>query len=123
MIDLHFGKTLLFTDRNDWSDEQVIAAYRSQAKIEDAFRQMKDAQFVCWRPLLHWTDQKVRVHAAYCVFALLLSALLLREVRRAGVVIGLDLLLETRRLAAVSECGRVGDAEGLWETGLGEVSP
>jgi len=95
MIDLHFGKTLLFTDRSEWSDEQVIAAYRSQAKIEDAFRQMKDAQFVCWRPLLHWTDQKVRVHAAYCVLALLLSALLLREVRRAGVVIGLDLLLET----------------------------
>jgi transposase len=83
MIDLYFGKTLLFTDHAHWTDEQIIAAYRSQAKIEDAFRQMKDPHFVSWRPLLHWTDQKVRVHAAYCVFALLLSALLHREVRRA----------------------------------------
>ncbi len=84
MIDLYFGKTLLFTDQSHWTDEQIIAAYRSQAKIEDAFRQMKDPRFVSWRPLLHWTDPKVTVHAAYCVFALLLSALLHREVRRAG---------------------------------------
>jgi transposase len=95
MIDMHFGKTLLFTDRTDWTDEQIVAAYRSQAKIEDAFRQMKDAHFVSWRPLLHWTDQKVRVHAAYCVLALLLSSLLLREVRRAGIDTGMDRLLET----------------------------
>ena len=83
MIDRYFGKTLLFTDRSDWTDEEIIAAHRSQAKIEDAFKQMKDPHFVRWRPLLHWTDQKVAVHAAYCVFALLLSALLHREVRRA----------------------------------------
>jgi hypothetical protein len=83
MIERYFGKTLLFTDQAHWTDREILAAYRSQAKIEDAFKQMKDPHFVSWRPLLHWTDQKVRVHAAYCVFALLLSALLHREVRRA----------------------------------------
>jgi transposase len=95
MIDRHFGKTLLFSDQLAWTDEQVIAAYRSQAQIEDAFRQMKDPHFVSWRPLLHWTDQKVRVHAAYCVFALLLASLLHREVRRAGLSLSLDTLLQT----------------------------
>ena len=92
---MHFGKTLLFTDRIDWTDEQIVAAYRSQAKIADALRQMKGPHFVSWRPLLHWTDQKVRVHAAYCVLALLLSTLLVWEVRRAGIDTGLDRLLET----------------------------
>jgi transposase len=95
MIDRYFGKTLLFTDQHDWTDEAIVAAYRSQAKIEDAFKQMKDTHFVSWRPLFHWTDQKIRVHAAYCVFALLFAALLLREVRRAGFQVGLDSLLET----------------------------
>jgi transposase len=95
MIDRHFGKTLLFSDRTDWTDEQIIAAYRSQAKIEDAFKQWKDPHFVSWRPLLHWTDQKVRVHAAYCTFALMLSSLLLREVRRAGITTDLAGLLHT----------------------------
>ena len=95
MIDRHFGKTLLFTDQTDWPDEAIVAAYRRQAKIEDAFRQMKDAHFVSWRPLLHWTDQEVRVHAGYCVAALLFSSLLLQEVRRAGTVVGLPGFLET----------------------------
>ncbi len=95
MIDQHFGKTLLFSDRTGWSDEQIIAAYRSQSKIEDAFKQWKDPHFVSWRPLLHWTDQKVRVHAAYCMFALLLSSLLLREVRKAGITTDLAGLLQT----------------------------
>jgi transposase len=95
MIDRHFGKTLLFSDRTDWSDEQIIAAYRSQAKIEDAFKQWKHPLFVSWRPLLHWTDQKVRVHAAYCTWALLLSALLLRQARRAGITTDLAGLLHS----------------------------
>ena len=94
MIDRHFGKALLFTDQADWSDEEIIAAYRDQAKIEDAFKQWKHPHFVSWRPLLHWTDQKVRIHAAYCTFALLLSSLLLREVRRAGITADLAGLLE-----------------------------
>ena len=97
MVDLYFGKTLLFTDRTKWTDEEIIAAYRSQAKIEDAFKQMKDPHFVTWHPLFHWTNQKIMVHAAYCVFALLLSALLEREVRRAdpGKAPGFDTLMET----------------------------
>ena len=49
MIDRHFGKTLLFTDQSPWTDQQIIAAYRSQAKLEDAFKQMNDPRFVRWR--------------------------------------------------------------------------
>ena len=112
MIDLYFGKTLLFTDRSDWSDEQIVAAYRSQAKIEDAFKQMKDPHFVSWRPLLHWTDQKVQVHAAYCVFALLLSALLHREVRRADphLAPAFDTLMESlAQIQGVIDIPRGGD--------------
>ncbi len=37
MVDLYFGKTLLFTDQPKWTDEEIIAAYRRQAEIEDAF--------------------------------------------------------------------------------------
>ncbi len=91
---MHLGKTLLFTDRTDWTDEQIVAAYRSQVKIEDAFWQMKDAHFVSSRPWLHWTEPKIRVHAAYRLLALFLSSLLLREVHRAGINVGMDSLLE-----------------------------
>jgi transposase len=39
---VQLGKTILFTDNQDWTDEQIVLAYRSQYHIEDAFRQMKD---------------------------------------------------------------------------------
>ena len=95
MIDRHFGKTLLFSDHLDWTDAAIVAAYRGQAKIEDAFRQMKDTHSVNWRPLFHRRDAMIRVHAAYCVFALLLASLLQREVRRAGLTTGFSTIMET----------------------------
>jgi transposase len=73
------GKTILFTDNDDWSDEQIILTYRSQYHIEHAFRDMKNPTFLGWNPQLHWTDQKIRVHAFYCVAALTLVSLLRRE--------------------------------------------
>lgn len=79
------GKTILFTDQDNWTDEEIIAGYRGQYQIEKAFKQMKDPYFVCWYPQFHWTDQKIRVHAFYCVLALTLSSLLNRELRLKGI--------------------------------------
>lgn len=89
------GRTILFTDHMDWDDVSIIAAYRSQGTLEDAFRQMKDPRFVTVTPIFHWTDQKIRVHIAVCVMALLLASLLYREARQAGYDQGFDALMET----------------------------
>ena len=74
-----FGKKILFTDQDEWSDEQIVLAYHGQACIEEAFKRMKDPQFLCWYPQHHWTDQKLQVHGFYCVLALLMASLLQRE--------------------------------------------
>ena len=89
------GKNVLFTDQDRWTDEEIVRAYRSQYHIEDAFKRMKDPQFVSWRPLRHWTDQKVRVHAFYCVLALLLAALLRRTLAHQGLALSITHILET----------------------------
>lgn len=89
------GRTALFTDHMDWDDAAIISAYRSQGTLENAFRQMKDPHFVTVSPIFHWTDQKIRVHLAICVIALMLASLLHREARRLGFDHGLDALLET----------------------------
>ena len=91
---VQLGKTILFTDNADWSDEEIVLAYRSQSHIEDAFKQMKDPHFLRWSPLHHWTDQKIRVHAFYCVLALMLSSVLHREVWQKGEKLSLPHLLE-----------------------------
>lgn len=88
------GKTVLFTDNHQWTDEQIVAAYRAQYKIEHAFREMKNPHFLGWNPRLHWTDQKIRVHAFYCVAALTLVSLLRRELAAKGMSISAEQLME-----------------------------
>ena len=96
-----FGKTILFTDRAAWSDEQIVRAYRSQSHVESAFRAMKDPHYLTFRPTYHWTDQKLRVHALYCVIALMITSLLRRQLAHAGTSLSLARMLE--RLAHVRE--------------------
>ncbi len=83
--DRELGKRIIFTDRDHWSTEAIVVAYRSQWEVEAAFRQMKDPAHAAFRPIYHWTDQKIKVHALYSVIALLLVNLAWREARRAGL--------------------------------------
>ena len=93
IAETHLGKTILISNRREWSDEQIIRAYRSQYLIEAVFRAMKDRTTGSWWPLHHWTDSKLRVHGLYCSLAQLLRSLLWRRVRLAGVEIALPRLL------------------------------
>jgi transposase len=45
--------------------------------------------------LHHWTDQKIRVHAFYCVLALLLSSLLRRTLAQKGIELSIVKIFET----------------------------
>jgi transposase len=91
---VQLGKTILFTDNADWSDEEIVLAYRSQYHIEDAFKQMKNPHFLHWSPMFHWTDSKIRVHAFYCVLALTLSSVLQRQLWGRGEQMSINRLLE-----------------------------
>lgn len=95
------GKRLIFSDRDDWTDEQIVAAYRAQAKAERGFRQMKHPTFGAFSPAFHWTDQKLRVHAFVCTLALTIVHLIEREARRAGIEDGVEQIL--RQLSEIDE--------------------
>ena len=88
------GKRILFTDQKNWSNEQIVLAYRSQSQIEDAFADMKDPHFLSWEPMFHWTDSKIRVHAFYCVLALILGSLLRRRAAQNGLSLSLQALFK-----------------------------
>jgi transposase len=94
LADTYLGKTLLITGHQDWTDAQVIRAYRSQFVIEEIFHEMKDRHIGTWWPLRHWTDSKIQVHGLYCTIAVLLRALLWRRARQAGLRLSMSALLE-----------------------------
>jgi len=96
-----FGKTILFTDNHHWTNKEIVAAYRGQYRIEEAFKQMKHPVFVSWKPRFHWTDQKMRVHAFYCVLALTIASLLQRELAGKGLKISIPKMMEN--LSSIKE--------------------
>ena len=95
LADELFGKRIIFTDRDEWSIAEVVAAYRSQSEVEADFRQMKDPLVVSFSPMFHWTDQKIRVHVFYCVLALMVARLMARETERAKIAMSVRALLSS----------------------------
>jgi transposase len=89
-----FGKRILFTD-HDWPVAEVVAAYRAQADVEAGFRQLKDPKVVSFSPMFHWTEQKIRVHALYCVLALMVAHLLRRRATQAAIPMSVRELVTT----------------------------
>ena len=96
-----FGKRILFTDHDDWAVVDVVAGYRSQSAVENDFRQMKDPHVVSFSPMFHWTDHHIRVHAFYCVLALIVARLMRRQAANAGIPMSVRELLDT--LAGLQE--------------------
>jgi transposase len=101
LADELFGKRILFTDHHDWAVVDVVAGYRSQSAVENDFRQMKDPHVVSFSPMFHWTDHHIRVHAFYCVLALIVARLMRRQAANAGLPMSVRELLDT--LAGLQE--------------------
>jgi len=96
-----FGKTVLFTDRQELEARRIVAAYRHQARVEEMFRISKSRRPGLWWPAYHWTDGKLYVHALYCFLALLMIRMVCLRLQARPLSIGVDLLLE--RLQGIEE--------------------
>jgi transposase len=99
-----FGKNIIFTDHLDWSNEDIILAYRDRHKIETSFRWTKDPFLVRWTPMYHWTDSKIRVHGLTCVMALLFLSLLHKKMKEAKVSMSLERAMEVLRGIRLAHC-------------------
>lgn len=95
------GRTLLITNRSNWLPTEIITVYRDLANIEEAFKHMKNRDYLRWQPAFHWTDQKIKVHTLYCVLALLLATLARKMSWEAGLEVSLPVLLDD--LSAMKE--------------------
>jgi transposase len=119
------GKTLLFTDRTDWTDEQIVLAYRAQHHVEADFRRLKDPHYLTFRPAFHWTDQKLRVHAFYCVLALLMLNLLRRKLAQAGIPLSIAKMMDSTNIHEVTLLypGASGSQKPFARTVLADMDP
>jgi hypothetical protein len=70
LVTHRLGRTLLVTNRLDWTAEQVAPAYAGQQQIDRVFRGLKEGDGLNGQPLYHGTDSTIRVHAFYCLLGL-----------------------------------------------------
>jgi transposase len=91
------GRTVLLTNRFDWTAEQVVTAYSGQQHIEQVFRGLKDGDWLGWGPMYHWTDQKIRVHAFYCMLGISLLQYVRRQAEPAWPGLSIEQLLDELR--------------------------
>ncbi len=107
-----FGKKILVTGRDSWSEEEIIAAYFGQSNIERVFKQFKNPYHHAVHPQFHWTDQKVKVHTFICLTGLLLSQALWKKAQEAGYSFSIetmiDQLTEVRQAEIVTLTGLKG---------------
>ena len=88
------GRTVLLTNRRDWSAEHVVAAYGGQQQLEQVFRGLKDGDWLGWGPMHHWTDSKIRIHAFYCMLGISLLKYIQHEAQAVWPGISVEQLLE-----------------------------
>ena len=91
------GRTVLLTNRMDWTAEQVAAGYSGQQSIERVFRGLKDGEWLGWGPMHHWTDRKIRIHAFYCMLGISLLQYVHKQAQVAWAGISVEQLLEELR--------------------------
>ena len=88
------GRTVLLTNRMDWTAEQVAAGYSGQQSIERVFRGLQDGDWLGWGPMHHWTDRKIRIHAFYCMLGISLLQYVHRQAQPAWDGISVEQLIE-----------------------------
>jgi transposase len=94
LLSQRLGRTVLLTNRMDWSAEQIVAGYGGQQSIERVFRGLKDGQWLGWDPMYHWTDRKIRIHAFYCMLGISLLQYVHQQAKAAWADLSLEQLLE-----------------------------
>jgi len=69
--------------KKDASSVDVVRHYRSRERVERRFRVLKE--FLGLRPILHFTEKRVRGHIALCVIAAVIEAVMGNDLEHAGV--------------------------------------
>jgi transposase len=94
LIEHRLGRTVLLTNRREWTAGQVAAGYTGQQSIERVFRGLKDGDWLGWNPMHHWTDRKIRIHAFYCMLGVSLLQYVHRQAKAAWADLSMEKLLE-----------------------------
>jgi len=109
------GKSILFTNRNDWSARSIIWGYREQYVVEHAFKTMKSPSSIAIRPMYHYTERSIRAHVFICVLSLLLLSLLRYNLSQNSIPLSYGEILEEFDFIRLLEIKFTSQGKLLWK--------
>lgn len=93
----YLGKRALYTNRDEWTNEEIEAAYSAAWHVEHGFRQMKDDDCINVSPMFHWTDSRIRAHIFYCVMAYRICCIMRKQLLKSNVDISINEMVSKLR--------------------------
>jgi transposase len=101
-----FGKTIIFTDKAEWTDERIVRTYLARSGMEEDYHVLKDVLLFPVMPIFHRIDDRIRVHTFLCVIGLLFYRFIqLRLQEKAKISLPIERLvgeLDRLRVAAIT---------------------
>ncbi len=93
-----FGKHVLFTNRLDLGDKDILDLFFDKDKIEKNFQFLKanayTNRFIVLGPMLHSKDERITSHVYTCVIALQIYQILRNRIQKSGLDISTQQALE-----------------------------
>ncbi|TKJ24476.1 MAG: hypothetical protein CEE42_10600 [Promethearchaeota archaeon Loki_b31] len=117
----NLGKSIIFSNRNEWSTLEIVKTYRAQIDVERQFKELNKRGRISVMPMYVWTNEMIRVHMFISVLALLLSNLLYRKIQLAGIPDSKDICFEA--LEDIKEIRLYYDDKGPPDVLLTQMSP
>jgi len=93
----YFGKNIIFSNLSNAKSEDIITTYRDKNKIEDDNKLLKDKDIICFNPIRHWTDSKIRAYAFCCVMSMTLLKIMQLKADLNGYKMSAKVLVEELR--------------------------
>lgn len=76
-----YGKTIIFTDLENWSAEKIAKTYNSKTIVEDDFKTLKNKLLIPVKPFYSRLDNRLKAHIFVCVLSLILYRYMLWKLK------------------------------------------
>ncbi|MDR1166738.1 MAG: hypothetical protein LBO66_12885 [Deltaproteobacteria bacterium] len=90
-----FGNTVLFTNRDNWTNERIVSAFGARRRVEAYFKRLTGDKFISFIPKTHLSEGDIIVYGLICALAFILSSAIKLEFSRLGYNQSVDSILSS----------------------------
>lgn len=76
-----YGKTILFTDLENWSADKIAKTYYSKTIVEDDFKTLKNKLLIPVKPIYSRLDNRLKAHIFVCVLSLIMYRYMIMKLK------------------------------------------